>query len=396
METYFGGLLREQKTEREQKDADQARQLAAFHALLQHPDTPESEVPNILDSVAKMIKVDKDFAPVTAHMREGMKRRVPSGPEQETGQSRFNRMKERSSAEGMGLVPDLPAQEMYQPTAEYGSLTQAQAADSRNLSMYEAQQGIQTRKMLEQQAAMTDRAIQVESQKEIARQARLETEYKLKRDLLEPKERLAADKQRNQYEQSLLAQLGHAPSEEEKAWARAKSGEMVINLADAMLGQKAAAAEASRATAKNRLAQIKHWNNQDAHAIRMESITGLSAASARQFNMQTREVWPELSRVKSEILQLQKFKATIGPADTRYDAQLQDLEQRRDELQLQIKDARDALQSSSVPSSPQSAVRPDGKYHYTPDQIRRALRPGQSYESVLRQLQSRPNVVIDQ
>lgn len=38
----------------------------------------------------------------------------------------------------------------------------------------------------------------------------------------------------------------------------------------------------------------------------------------------------------------------------------------------------------------------DGKYHYTPDQIRSAIKPGQTYEDVLKQLQSRPNVVIDQ
>lgn len=48
--------------------------------------------------------------------------------------------------------------------------------------------------------------------------------------------------------------------------------------------------------------------------------------------------------------------------------------------------------------SPQRPVKParDGKYHYTPDQIRGALKPGQTYENVLKQLSARPNVIIDQ
>lgn len=351
--TLFGGLLADRRREEDDKVQEQVRRLAAYHALLEHPETPESEIPNILDSMAKEVKADKEFAPITANMRAGMKRQVPTGPSSEMP------VQPTRTREMSGMAPDAGPTSVTVPgpTAEYGSLTQAQAADSRNLATYEAQQGIQTRKMLEQQAAMTDRAIQVESQKEIARQARLETEYKLKRDLLEPKERLAADKQRNQYEQSLLAQLGHTPSDEEKAWARAKSGEMVINLADATLGQKAAAAEASRATAKNRLAQIKHWDNQDSHAIRMEATQGLSAGALRVFNANTREVWPELSRVKSEIIRLQTLKSALGANNTQFDAQLQTLEGRRDELQLKIDDERNALKSSSVPTAP-SSTRP--------------------------------------
>ena len=353
--TLFGGLLADRRREEDNKSQEQVRRLAAYHALLEHPETPESEIPNILDSMAREVKADKEFAPITANMRAGMKRQVPTGPSSQmpVQPTRTNEM--------VGLPADTSGPTSVTvpgPTAEYGSLTQAQAADSRNLSMYEAQQGIQTRKMLEQQAAMTDRAIQVESQKEIARQSRLETEYKLKRDLLEPKARLEADKQRSQFEASLIAQLGHAPSEEEKSWARTKAGEMVINLADATLGQKAAAAEASRATAKNRLAQIAHWSNQDSHAIRMEATQGLSAGALRVFNANTREVWPELSRVKSEIIRLQTLKSALGANNTTFDAQLQDLEDQRDKLQLQIKDARDALQSSSVPTAPSSSPRP--------------------------------------
>lgn len=353
--TLFGGLLQQRRQEEEDKVQEQVRRLAAYHALLEHPETPESEIPNILDSMAKEVKADKEFAPITAHMREGMKRRVPTGPSSEMP------IQPTRGREVAGLPADTSQPSSVTvpgPTAEYGSLTQSEARRSAALQDYEAQSGIQTRKMLEQQAAMTDRAIQVEQAKEVARQARLETEYKLKRDLLEPKERLAADKQRSQYEQSLLAQLGHTPSDEEKAWARTKAGEMVINLADATLGQKAAAAEASRATAKNRLAQISHWNAQDAHAIRMEATQGLSAGALRVFNANTREVWPELSRVKSEIIRLQTLKAALGANNPQFDAQLQALEDRRDELQLKIDDERNALKSSSVPTGPQSSPRP--------------------------------------
>ncbi len=371
METYFGGLLQQQKIERDQKDKDQAMRLAAFHALLQHPDTPESDIPNILDMVAKEAKAEKDFAPVTAHIRAGMQRRVPTGPEQETAQSISDRMTAQTSgtttssdiAPAPGGVPTQiastlapspePAPSMFQPTAEYGSLSQSEAEDARKMEQFRQQQAIQTQKMLEQQKAMTDRALQVETAKESSRQARLESEYKLKLGLLEPKERLQADRQRSQFEQALLANLDHPPTEEDKAAARAKSGEMVISLANSTLAQRAAATEASKATAQNRLAQIKHWDRQDNLAIQKEATAGLSAPAVRMFNANTREIWPELSRTKSEIIRLQTLKSALGSTNTTFDAQLQELEDRRDTLQLQIDDARKQL-NSTVPTAPVS------------------------------------------
>lgn len=348
METYFGGLLQQQKLERDQKDQEQATRLAAFHALLQHPDTQESDVPNILDMVAKEVKADKEFAPITAHIRAGMARRVPTGPSSEMPvlPSRGTELTGFPTDTSVPTSVTVPG-----PTAEYGSLSQGEAQRAAALDTYSQQQDIQTRKMLEQQQAMTDRALAVETSKEAARQARLESEYKLKLGLLEPKERLAADKQRSQYEQSLLAQLGPNPTEEQKAWAHSKAGEMVVNLADSTLAQRNAAAEASKATAQNRLAQIKHWNNQDALGIRREATAGLSANAVRMFNANTREIWPELSRVKSEIIRLQTMKA-VGAGNTTFDSQLTDLEGKRDELQLRIKDARDQL-NSAVPVAPQ-------------------------------------------
>lgn len=289
-----------------------------------------------------------------------MSRQVPTGPDsqmpvQPTRGREMAGLPEDTSQPFNVTVPG--------PAAEYGSLTQAQAEDARKMETFRQQQSVLTDKMNEQQDAMTRRALAVDAQRQAAQRQKLETEYKLKRDLLEPKERLAADKQRSQYKQALLAQLGHAPSDEEVAWADAKAGEMVIGLADATLGQRKASAEASKATAQNRLAQIKHWNAQDAHAIRMESITGMSAASARQFNMDTREIWPELSRVKSEIIRLQTMKSALGSTNTTFDAQLEDLEDQRDQLQLRIQDARDQLKSSSVPTAPQGGGRSQGKYN---------------------------------
>lgn len=53
-----------------------------------------------------------------------------------------------------------------------------------------------------------------------------------------------------------------------------------------------------------------------------------------------------------------------------------------------------------VPASAPQATGPakpadDGKYHYTEEQIRAALKPGQTYEDVLSKLKARSNVVID-
>lgn len=38
----------------------------------------------------------------------------------------------------------------------------------------------------------------------------------------------------------------------------------------------------------------------------------------------------------------------------------------------------------------------DGKYHYTPAQIKAALQPGQSYDDIVKQLKAHPGVIIDQ
>lgn len=391
LETYFGNVAQERQKQDRQKDSDLARQLAAYHALAEHKDTLESDIPGILDASAKLLKIEKEFAPITQHMREGMKRRVPTGP---AGSSEMPVLPTPQGAtEALGQAPDnsQPYSIDTRPTREYGELSQGEAQDYRHQQAFENQQTILIDKQRQQQEAMTARALAVESQKALTKAAQLETEYKLKRDLLEPKERLAADKQRSGYEQALLAQLGGSPTDEQRAWARQKAGEMVITGVDAVVAQRNASAEASRATAENRKAQIKHWNNQDAHAIRMEATAGMSAASLREFNANTREVWPELSRVKSEIIRLQTLKSALGAGNTTFDSQLQSLEEKRDGLQLRIDDARKSLQST-VPTSGSG----DGKFHYTPDQIRRSLKPGQNYNDVLRQLQARPNVVIDQ
>lgn len=74
-----------------------------------------------------------------------------------------------------------------------------------------------------------------------------------------------------------------------------------------------------------------------------------------------------------------------------------DLESRRDKL---IDDQRRwGAEKKPVVSTPRGAgFKParDGKFHYTPEQIRQSLKPGQTYEDVLRQLKARPNVMIDE
>lgn len=355
--TLFGGLLADRRREEDDKVQEQVRRLAAYHALLEHPETPESEVPNILDSMAKEVKADKEFAPITAHMREGMKRRVPTGPD---SQMPVQPTRTRSM---VGLPEDVASSVTVPgPTAEYGSLTQAQTEDARKMEIYRGQQDIQTDKMLEQQDAMTKRALAVAAQNDAARLARQEASYRSKRDLLPVAARLAADKERSGYEQALLAQLDHPPTETDRAWARGKAGDMMEIKFDSIIAQRNASAEASRATAENRRAQVKHWANQDSHAVRMETTAGLSAASLRVFNANTRELFPKLSRVESEIIRLSTMKSALGASNTTFDAQLQELKDQRSDLQLQIKDERDKLQAG-VPTAPGSEGQSRGKYN---------------------------------
>ena len=114
-ETYFAGWAQQQRDEKEKKDEELARQLAAYHALLEHSDTPESEIPNILDAQAKLLKAPKEFYDITAHMRQVMQRQVPYGPEKETTQSITDRM----AARGSGIpesTMELPGSVPMRPT----------------------------------------------------------------------------------------------------------------------------------------------------------------------------------------------------------------------------------------------------------------------------------------
>lgn len=76
------------------------------------------------------------------------------------------------------------------------------------------------------------------------------------------------------------------------------------------------------------------------------------------------------------------------------------------ELQGTIKENKDKVNglqrevraAGAKPTRGGSTYRPssDGKYHYTPAQIRAALKPGQTYEGILNQLKANPQVVLDQ
>jgi len=72
---------------------------------------------------------------------------------------------------------------------------------------------------------------------------------------------------------------------------------------------------------------------------------------------------------------------------------------RRDALIDQIRRFRADLKAPKTRSGSQSqGFKParDGKYHYTPEQIRASLQPGQSYEEVVAKLKANPRVVIEQ
>lgn len=241
--TLGGGLLEDRQTEQAKKDQELVRQLAAYHALLEHPDTPESEIPNIVDAQAKLLKAEKHFAPITAKMREAMRRQVPYGPEKESAQSINDRISANSSgipettmelpgtiamrptnsgavplgggqprtapdtavplggnqprtpSDAVPLgggsfavttpallprVPDEPT--MYQPTVERSTLTQSEWNDSRKARLYAEQQETMARRQLK---------IQDDAQEAAAERERARAEAALKLEENKQKGRIA-------------------------------------------------------------------------------------------------------------------------------------------------------------------------------------------------------------
>lgn len=71
--------------------------------------------------------------------------------------------------------------------------------------------------------------------------------------------------------------------------------------------------------------------------------------------------------------------------------------QRYNQLDDQIRHLRTQLKPESVGPKTSAAVKPasDGKFHYTPVQIRQSLQPGQTYEDIYQKLKANPKVVID-
>jgi len=71
---------------------------------------------------------------------------------------------------------------------------------------------------------------------------------------------------------------------------------------------------------------------------------------------------------------------------------------RRDSLIDQIRKWRADIKAPKLTRSTPQVVKParDGKFHYTPEQIRASLQPGQSYEEIYAKLKANPKVVIQE
>lgn len=76
----------------------------------------------------------------------------------------------------------------------------------------------------------------------------------------------------------------------------------------------------------------------------------------------------------------------------------EDLQKHDRNLDNQIREWRMKLKPESVGPKTSGAIKParDGKFHYTPDQIRQSLAPGQTYEEIYGKLKANPRVIIEE
>lgn len=408
--SLFGGIFQDRQAKQDKEDKDLARQLAAYHALLEHPDTPESEIPNILDAQAELLKVGPKFKGVTDHMRQAMQQQVPNGPERETAQSGANRTVATSTAiqpttdtlatglnprptnatpTSPGTVPMLPdaapqtittpalsvvppEPQMYQPTKAYGEMTQGEAADFRKSQTYIAQQKAMLDRQselaringdhAEEMAAQRAKAnLELQEQKNAGRIAAVEKTYEEKKKALGPYDTAAAaaaDKQRLALELQLRAG-GMDPTE-----AKERSGAILSSNMEAILDQHKAKAERDRA-------EIGHWRAIDPARILAAGspvtagLTRLELAQMR--NEGGAEIQGNLGRIDAELIKQQSLRSNANGTkkpgdkdekgnsayDATYDARITELENAKTAELLKLK----SLQQSVIARRPSPAPR---------------------------------------
>lgn len=411
-ETYFPGLLKDRQEAQAKKDREQAMRLAGLQALLKHDDTKEEDVPEILSSIAKELKAEKEFDPILQNMRAGMFRQVPSGDKQETAQSRANRMGANLSAANeqnrpaidlnvnqpvLHSVPGEPTPTnapvspqilkptplmvvppepdiSYQPTRRYGDLTVTEAEDlRRNQSVIATQKA-----MLDRQADLARIAGDNAAEKEALRQkSQLELEdrrqkgridlanknYENKKSLLEPAALAKVEGDRLAYKHDLILK-GVDPAQ-----AEIMAAERAQGLADIVLEQKKQQIAQSKAV-------IAHWQRQDANQLlainkRGEGVggatMGMSAAEARYMNAQLLEVKPALNRAQAELNRLNRVKAATNAGlqpgqsgyDSSFDTQIAAQEKERDDALEKIRSVRQEIldrrpSATTAPAQPGS------------------------------------------
>lgn len=402
--TLGGGLLEDRQTEQKKKDEELVRQLAAYHALLEHPDTPESEIPNIVDAQAKLLKAEKHFAPITAQMRAAMKRQVPYGPEQETAQSTVNRsaadasgvqgstseaantMQMRPvagvptapvstapvSVETSAVLPRVPEEpSMYQPTREYGTLTQGEAQDARKGELYANQQEEMTKRLLKVQGQAQDAAaekerIRAEKAKELedvkqkGRIAAIQKTFEEKTKILGPAQAAKIDAERIAYKNSLVA-TGMSDHD-----ATTASYNLFRAQVDTDLANKKQKIEESKERVKRMgIQNVESFERVRKSKAGLAGAFGVSASMKREFDLRTGTLQDDLTHTLQLLDEAYKKAAGVskGPywEKSSEKAEIDRLEAKKDELWLGIDSVRNGLlnqSAPSVPGAPHSALDP--------------------------------------
>lgn len=407
--TLGGGLLEDRQTEQKKKDEELVRQLAAYHALLDHPDTLESDVPGIHDAVGNLLKAPKEWYQITDHMRQAMARKVPDGPERETAASINDRISARTSgvpesaSEAVSSIPMRPTAaspngatvttapvlvttpavlptvppepQLYQPTRQYGDFTLGESKSYRENQDYIVRQrarlereqqladaaAIAAQKRLDDQQAAREREIGLRGEQ--ARKTN-EENWKKKVDFLEPQLRAKAGLRVAEVAATLDPSL---PFEERQRLARERVGEEI------QLGieQK----KARIATAKAQMERVGVLNQKTFEDIKkskagVAGVFGVSPAAMREYNLRTKRVQEEYSHTLGLLDSALKKAATVSKSalngkvweNSTEKAEVDRLEAKKSELWSQLDDVANALLTPrvapQVPGAPHAALDP--------------------------------------
>lgn len=397
--TLGGGLLEDRQTEQKKKDEELVRQLAAYHALLEHPDTLESDVPGIHDAVGKLLKAPKEWYQITDHMRQAMGRKVPYGPEQETAGSINNRISANSSgvpestSEAVSSVPMRPTAAnpngasvntapvsvatsamlprvpeepvMTQPMVERGTLTQGEWQDARKGRLYADQQEEMTRRQLrvtgqaqdaaaEKERIRAEKAKELEDVKQKGRIAVIKQIYDAKAGLLPKAAAAKMDAERIAYANSLM--YGEHPLSEADATAAS------YNLFQAQVATRLAEQKQKVEESKERVKRMGIQNTESFERVRkskagLAGAFGVSASMKREFDLRTGTLQDDLSHTFQLLDDAYKKAAGVPKVGTIWEnspekREIDRLEAKKDELWQGIDEVRNGLLNQGAPSVP--------------------------------------------